>query len=56
MGRRCRYHRQPDPRFFLLAVMLAMMAAFILLARRMRRCARHGPGAYWTRAISGGET
>ena len=56
MDRRCRYHRQPDPRFFLLAVMLAMMAAFILLARRMRRCARHGPGAYWTRAISGGET
>ena len=32
MDRRCRYHRQLDPRFFLLAVVLAWMAAFILLA------------------------
>ena len=30
MDRRCRYHRQPDPRFFFLAVVLAWMAAFIL--------------------------
>jgi hypothetical protein len=32
MDRRCRYHRSPDPGFFLLAVVLAIMAAFILLA------------------------
>jgi len=32
MDRRCRYHRSSDPRFFFLAVMLAIMAAFILLA------------------------
>ena len=32
MDRRCRYHRQPDPRFFLLAVVLAWMAGIILLA------------------------
>jgi len=32
MDRRCRYHRQPDPRFFLLAVVLAIMATVILLA------------------------
>jgi hypothetical protein len=32
MDRRCRYHSQPDPRFFLLAVVLAIMAAVILLA------------------------
>ena len=32
MDRRCRYHRQPGPRFFLLAVVLAIMAAVILLA------------------------
>ena len=32
MDRRCRHHRQPDPRFFFLAVMLAIMAEIILLA------------------------
>ena len=32
MERRCRYHRQPDPRFFFLAVVLAIMAGIILLA------------------------
>jgi len=32
MDRRRRSHRQPDPRFFILAVALAIMAAFILLA------------------------
>jgi len=32
MDRRCRYHRQPGPRFFFFAVMLAIVAAFILLA------------------------
>ena len=32
MGRRCRYHRQPDPRFFFFAVVLAMMGVTILLA------------------------
>ena len=32
MDRRCRYHRSPDPRFFLLAVVLAWMATAILLA------------------------
>ena len=32
MDRRCRYHRQPDPRFFFLAVMPAIMAGIILLA------------------------
>ena len=30
MDRRCRYHRQPDPRFFFLAVVLAIMAGIIL--------------------------
>jgi hypothetical protein len=56
MDRRCRYHRQPDPRFFFLVVVLAIMTRIILLALRMRRCARHGSRAYWTRAISGCET
>ena len=32
MGRRCRYHRQPNPRFFFLAVMLAIMGVTTLLA------------------------
>jgi hypothetical protein len=32
MDRRCRHHRQPDPRFFFLAVVLAIMAGIILLA------------------------
>ena len=32
MDRRRRYHRQPDPRFLILAVMLAIMAGIILLA------------------------
>ena len=32
MDRRCRYHRSPDPRFLILAVMLAMMGVTILLA------------------------
>jgi len=32
MDRRCRHHRQPGPRFFFLAVVLAIMAAFIFLA------------------------
>jgi hypothetical protein len=32
MDRRCRCHRSPDPRFLILAVVLAIMAAFILLA------------------------
>ena len=32
MDRRCRYHRSPDPRFFFLAVVLAIMAGIILLA------------------------
>jgi hypothetical protein len=32
MDRRRRSHRQPDPHFFFLALVLAIMAAFILLA------------------------
>jgi len=32
MDRRCRYHRQPDPRFFVLAVVLAWMGVTIFLA------------------------
>jgi len=32
MDRRCRHHSQPDPRFFFLAVVLAIMATAILLA------------------------
>jgi len=32
MDRRCRHHSQPDPRFFFLAVVLAIMAGIILLA------------------------
>jgi hypothetical protein len=32
MDRRRRSHRQPDPRFFFLAVVLAWMARIILLA------------------------
>jgi len=32
MDRRCRRHRQPDPRFFFLAVVLAWVATAILLA------------------------
>jgi len=32
MDRRCRYHRQPDPRFFFLAVVLAIMVGIILPA------------------------
>ena len=32
MDRRCRRHRQPDPRFFFLAVVLACMGVTILLA------------------------
>jgi hypothetical protein len=32
MYRRCRYHRQPDPRFLILAVMLAIMGVTTLLA------------------------
>jgi hypothetical protein len=32
MNRRCRHHRQPDPRFFFLAVVLAIMAGIILPA------------------------
>jgi hypothetical protein len=33
MDHRCRYHHsQPDPRFFFLAVMLAIMAGIILPA------------------------
>ena len=32
MERRCRHHRSPDPRFLILAVMLAIMAGIILPA------------------------
>jgi len=32
MDRRCRYNRSPDPRFLILAVVLAMMGVTILLA------------------------
>jgi hypothetical protein len=32
MDRRCRYHRSPDPRFLILAVMLAIMVGIILPA------------------------
>ena len=32
MDRRCRHHSQPDPRFLILAVVLAIMAGIILLA------------------------
>jgi len=32
MDRRCRHHRSPDPRFLILAVMLAIMAGIILPA------------------------
>jgi len=32
MGRRCRYHRQPDPRFLFLALVLAIMGVTTLLA------------------------
>jgi hypothetical protein len=32
MDPRCRYHRSPDPRFLILAVVLAWMGVTILLA------------------------